>query len=648
MIDEKISIDLPLPWSDEKFETDELGAINYLVGPNGSGKSRVAAELLNQIKGRANGARLLGTDRLKEMANPGVSANYFGDNFASGYSKRDFSNFRQAGQEGSGIDTILLLEDRMDLRIQIEATLSHLFNREIALDWEEGHIVPTAIRREGGASYRLDREECHGIKELFVLLTHLYDNQHSYLIIDEPELNLHPQYQAFFMQEVRKVAGNPHTDADKKIVFLITHSPFILDLRNEDDVKSVISFDLEYSVPKQVAHLDSEVPSLMFAAGKLNAHHKQLFFSDNPVFVEGLHDARIIEALMDLRGVSIAGAGSCIIDSGGVEEVTNYFRFCQGIGKEAYFVYDLDSLFTGRLSRCIGGDKEVQSLLADAGVGGDFVGYMGALYQLLTRLIDTLLSSPLSGNLGSLQNFLRNFENDRKDWNPDQIARARVAVMTAISCYRDDVLSAISETDIEGIIQDIEGRWKQILVTLRGRNIHILPGGALERYLPSFEGDIYRPTPESKNQAFEAELKNLLGFWKCPDESRENLLQDRYGDLYSVIKRLPSKSDVDIDTTLRRHLSDFIHEIQKVVKDNSEIDVNDIETKLREQALVKSGVVSIRRLDHNPSNGFTAIIEIKGMLGKGPRVLRVDAGTTIWNMEDFQEVKLDSSAEVAQ
>ena len=131
-------------------------------------------------------------------------------------------------------------------------------------------------------------------------------------------------------------------------------------------------------------------------------------------------------------------------------------------------MYDLDSLFTGRLSRCIGEDKSIQSLLLDAGVGDDLVEYIGALYQLLTRLIDVLHSLPLSGNLESLQDFLRNFENDR---NPKQLARARVAVMTAISCYRDDVLSTVSETDIEGIIQDIEGRWKQILTTLGGRNI---------------------------------------------------------------------------------------------------------------------------------------------------------------------------------
>jgi len=87
------------------------------------------------------------------------------------------------------------------------------------------------------------------IKELLVLLTHLYNDEHPYLIIDEPELNLHPQYQAFFMQEVRRVAGDPQLDRLRKIVFLITHSPFILDFRTVEDVKSVISFDLKHEYP---------------------------------------------------------------------------------------------------------------------------------------------------------------------------------------------------------------------------------------------------------------------------------------------------------------------------------------------------------------------------------------------------------------
>ena len=72
MIDEQITVPLPAPWTQGKFETEVIGSINYLVGPNGSGKSRFAAELLSQLNSRPGGARLLGTDRLREMADPGA------------------------------------------------------------------------------------------------------------------------------------------------------------------------------------------------------------------------------------------------------------------------------------------------------------------------------------------------------------------------------------------------------------------------------------------------------------------------------------------------------------------------------------------------------------------------------------------------
>ena len=227
-----------------------------------------------------------------------------------------------------------LLEDRLDLRIRVEATLSHFFGRDVALEWHSGNLVPKAVRQKTGESYRLDRDECHGIKELLVLLTHLYDEEHEYLIIDEPELNLHPQYQAFFMQEVRKVTGKKSASGNTKIVFLITHSPFILDLRSDVDVRSVISFDLEYSVPRQVACVSPDVTSALVESGRLNAYHKQLFFSDNPVFVEGHHDALLVEALMEARGVSAAAAGSCVIDSGcdsrmaGIFGDLSIYKFC--------------------------------------------------------------------------------------------------------------------------------------------------------------------------------------------------------------------------------------------------------------------------------------------------------------------------------
>lgn len=125
MINKTLSFHLPRPWVGEKFETSRIGSINFLVGPNRSGKSRFAQEL----KPCLEGARLLGTDRLSGMEQINALRNQYGDTFLGGFAKNQFGILKEIGLEGSGIDTILLLEERIDLRIQVQATLSHLFNR---------------------------------------------------------------------------------------------------------------------------------------------------------------------------------------------------------------------------------------------------------------------------------------------------------------------------------------------------------------------------------------------------------------------------------------------------------------------------------------------------------------------------------------
>ena len=162
MIDHNLSIPLPSPWGGEEFQTLQIGAINFLVGPNGSGKSQFARTLAGHLPG----VRLLGTDRLTGMEQIRPFTAFQPDPFNSGYAKNRFQYLRDAGAQGSGIDTILLLEERMDLRIQVESTLSHLFSRELILEWDSGSLIAKVRRLGTGDFYRLDREECHGIKEL--------------------------------------------------------------------------------------------------------------------------------------------------------------------------------------------------------------------------------------------------------------------------------------------------------------------------------------------------------------------------------------------------------------------------------------------------------------------------------------------------
>jgi predicted ATPase len=623
MINRKLSFDLPIPWRQKKFETPQIGAINFIVGPNGSGKSKFAEALRTHL---GSNVRMLGTDRLSGMEQTGALKSLFGDHFANGFAKNHFVQFKNIGQLGSGIDTIVLLEERMDLRIQVEATLSHLFNRKIILEWDSGNLIARAVLGETGVSYRLDRDECHGIKELLVLLTHLYNDDNQYLIIDEPELNLHPQYQSFFMQEVRKLAGDPSVDKKKKVVFLVTHSPFILDFRSVEDVKSVISFNLNHSIPRHIFDMDSaSTARLSTLVPRLNVHHKQLFFSDNPIFVEGILDAQIVGTMQEARGVSVAGAGSCIIDAGGCEEVNRYLDLCIAFGKSAHFLYDLDSLFGGNLRACVKGDGSVQSFLVTAGVGNDFSKYCGELDAKLTAVIDRLLAvSPVPQLLTRLVEFLTKL-GPRTQWNGKSWSKARVSVMTAISRNRSTVIAATSQTEVE----EIEGRLKQIVAALKQKNVILLPGGTLERYLPKYNGDHYELIDEAKRKAVGDEIEEMAKVMTATE------LGARYGELYEAVCALPSKVSVDVEKVLRDYLGRYIYDLQVTVMNNPSWLLDQVQTHLNtiQRAAIK--VFSVQELKQGPHKEFNAIVAIAEMLGQKQRLVRVNHQTNA-GMGDFK------------
>ena len=603
MIAIELSFGLPPPWTQEQFTANTIGPINYLVGPNGTGKSQFAEALRDALSIQGFSTRLLGTDRLAGMVRQGTHGRLGGSLVDEGYPKQRFNNFKRAGQSGSGLDTMVLLEERLDLRIRLEATLASLFDRELRLDWDSGTMIPRGRRASGGDMYRLDQEECHGIKEILVLLTHLYDNTSQCLIIDEPELNLHPQYQAFFMQEVRRVAGNPRQSDRKKIIFLVTHSPFMLDFRRADDVLSLISFESDLRPPKQVRqYVDESTIDLPFVQA-LNLEGKQIFFSNNPLFVEGRFDAQFIGALLEARGFSIAGAGSCLIDAGGREEVSKYLRLCKGMEKRAHFVYDLDALFAGQLRRSMKDDSSLGGLLAEAGLGPDFVQYCGQLDRLLAKAADMIIGAMPSGKTAKLFEYLQE-EKGEDGWSKEPLSRARTAVVIAIDRYREEMLNHLGTT----LLDDIIGRRQKVLQLLADRQVHVLPGGALEHYLPCYQGDEYNVSNTRKAQAIQEELSVLA---TSPDDES---LRQRYRELFEIANLLPGVPAVDWTEHAKGPLRDYIYALQRLVSTTPTIDPSVLREKLLQDTPARSKFFSLRDFHSKADGTFRATVVLESAL----------------------------------
>jgi predicted ATPase len=543
---------------------------------------------------------MLGTDRLGGMGVPALAAQ-FGDQFAGGYQKNWFSSIRNAGSNfGSGLDTFVILEERPDIRVMVEATLSHLFSRNIQFEWDSGNLIPL-VNSPKNVTYRMDRDECHGIRELLVLLTHLYNDEYGSLIIDEPELNLHPQYQAFFMQEVRKIAGAPEKASRNKIIFLITHSPFIVDLKSADDLQSIISFTSDHAMPTFIDQKSAENGRLSSLIPRLNVHHKQLFFSDNPIFVEGVLDQQLIEAIQEHRGVSITAAGSCIIEAGGCEEVNKYLELCNALKKKAYFFYDLDSLFSGNLRQCIRADGEVSDFLATLGIGNDFGRYCGELDRKLTDAVKLIRSkNPITEQDKGLREYIESLavDGEIKDKN---LARARNAVAMDTARRRNEVSSIIGETNLK----DIEGRISRIVDILSAKNVLVLPGGAIEHFLPSYTGNPYKLEDAAKRRAVEAEVTLLSS------NSVAEGLALRYGALFINIERLPAKPSVDTDSVLLKYLGDYVHQLQGLVVGNPNWTLEEINVHFTSAGTATLGkLFAIEKFSRGEKTDFAATIRI--------------------------------------
>ena len=257
MIEKNIDITIPLLWGDEHFVKNQWGSINFLVGPNGTGKSLLAEQI--KIKFNAGGflTRYLNAERLVGLEKQ-VEGRFGGGTLQRGFDITHFEDYKtRAENTGLSSSAIIILKQRLDIRIKIEALLSDMFGKTIRLVEEGGFLKPKMQNIDAGEEYNLSESECHGLKELITLLTFLYDPSKNCIIFDEPELHLHPQFQSFFLQEIRKVAGNPLEDASKKMFFIITHSPYFIDLKSLDDLSSILVCHFD-KVPTYVGELEEE------------------------------------------------------------------------------------------------------------------------------------------------------------------------------------------------------------------------------------------------------------------------------------------------------------------------------------------------------------------------------------------------------
>ena len=319
--------------------------ITTLVGPNGSGKTRALRSIQRALRGRgveAAHVRFLPAGRTGPIerfraTEPGVGSNA-GEAFYGHVSHRP-----RWHEIESVVGDVMNIEQRPDLRIKVETRLQQLFERGIDFQWSQQGLGMSFTAMSDNARYHSGLE-ASGITQLVSLLAAIYDDTIKTLIVDEPEISLHPQLQAFILEEMETVAGN-WADLGKKRILISTHSPSFLPLRSLDDLSGIVFFGGDADC-RQIDPGDSLLQSskLKDFVARTSLSHRQALFAERILLVEGPSDEIVAARSARRLDLKIEARNTQILPALGKGEFREARKLFTAIGMRVTVLADLDAL----------------------------------------------------------------------------------------------------------------------------------------------------------------------------------------------------------------------------------------------------------------------------------------------------------------
>jgi len=172
------------------------------------------------------------------------------------------------------------------------------FLKQLGYDWE----IVCMEDRSNEYSINLKRngkelpigKTSSGEKEIlnFLLGTFAFNVKDGLIIIDEPDLHLHPTWQNFLIDIFTKLSVQQSNQ-----FLLVTHSPSFI---NEKTIDNVVRIYLDNNRSKVVQPDKDSLPGskeLLHLINTLN--NEKIFFADKVILVEGLSDRILFQALIE-------------------------------------------------------------------------------------------------------------------------------------------------------------------------------------------------------------------------------------------------------------------------------------------------------------------------------------------------------------
>lgn len=287
----------------------------------------------------------------------------------------------------------------------------------------------------------------------FVFVLFGMDLENSLVVIDEPELHLHPQLQKRYLSIIRAAAKQWH------LQFIIaTHSPMFVTpetiagtfrFRKIDDITHVVSpsVNLEYRMLTRILNLSNTA---------------KIFFVSRVILVEGETDEYFFRILLDLissgsaPGFDVSAVDYEILNIEGKGAREAWTKFLKAFGIEVSFIGDWDNvreLCGVDVSKY---EKQYAAAVLESVKAVEKKGSSDG--SALFQLISIFGNSPTAENLTSLAGLCHHIVRRHVDYK--------------------DVVNHIRESDPAG--------WSSIVECIEeaeGRQVFILKQGEIEDYL---------------------------------------------------------------------------------------------------------------------------------------------------------------------
>ncbi|WP_338847921.1 AAA family ATPase [Clostridium perfringens] len=338
------TITLPEVFLDKSINLTFYSGLTVFVGPNGSGKTQVMRKLKYDLQSKINGkyVRYLSSNRIGTLEQYRSKTEQYDYNIGkSSLGGLELKKMRHQLEIASG--DFFTLDERKDVYIKVEERLSKLFNRSVFLQWDNGQLNVYFKRNNFSKEYSISSESS-GLLNLISILAALYDDEVKVLLIDEPEVSLHPQLQSFLLSEIKKVAGD-YEDENKKMIIMATHSTDMIEISNTEDLTKYIFFLNDGKSPVQIKPESDELKNkkLKDLVARMGQVHKRAFFIEKPLLVEGISDSLMCNYFNDKFDLNLGVAGAHIVPVDGKGEFASMVKLMKLIGKKPIVIADLDA-----------------------------------------------------------------------------------------------------------------------------------------------------------------------------------------------------------------------------------------------------------------------------------------------------------------